>query len=124
VVSIVAIIGLVLAKVYGWLWMDPVAGLIGALVIANWSYGLVRDTAAMLLDVCPDDTTRERLRRAIEIDGDRVSDLHMWRLGPGHLGAVVAVVTMRARDVEFYRGRLKKFKSLSHLTVEVTRVGV
>ena len=123
-VSIVAIMGLVLAKMYGWLWMDPVAGLIGAVVIANWSYGLVRDTAAMLLDVCPDDTTRERLRRAIEIDGDRVSDLHMWRLGPGHLGAVVAVVTTRARDAEFYRGRLKKFKSLSHLTVEVTRVEV
>jgi cation diffusion facilitator family transporter len=122
-VSVLAITGLILAKVYGWLWMDPLAGIIGAVVIANWSITLIRDTAGILLDVCPDEATRERLRRAIEIDGDRVVDLHLWRLGPGHLAAVLAIATSKPRDATFYRGRLSSFACLSHITVEVTRAG-
>jgi cation diffusion facilitator family transporter len=122
-VSVLAITGLILAKVYGWLWMDPLAGIIGAVVIANWSITLIRDTAGILLDVCPDEATRERLRRAIEIDGDRVVDLHLWRLGPGHLAAVLAIATSKQRDATFYRGRLSSFACLSHITVEVTRAG-
>jgi cation diffusion facilitator family transporter len=121
-VSVLAIIGLVLARAYGWLWMDPVAGTIGALVIANWSYGLLRDTGCILLDVCPDQATRDKLRQTIEEDGDRVVDLHLWRLGPGHLAAVVAVITSRGRDASYYRAVLGRFKSLSHVTVEVTNV--
>jgi cation diffusion facilitator family transporter len=122
-VSVLAITGLILAKVYGWLWMDPFAGIIGAVVIANWSITLIRDTAGILLDVCPDEATRERLRRAIEIDGDQVVDLHLWRLGPGHLAAVLAIATSKPRDATFYRGRLSSFACLSHITVEVTRPG-
>jgi len=122
-VSVLAITGLILAKVYGWLWMDPVAGIIGAVVIANWSVTLIRDTAGILLDVCPDEATRERVRRAIENDGDRVVDLHLWRLGPGHLAAVLAIATSKPRDATFYRGRLSSFACLSHITVEVTRPG-
>jgi cation diffusion facilitator family transporter len=120
-VSLLAITGLILARVYGWVWMDPLAGIIGALVIANWSVTLIRDTAGVLLDVCPDEVTRDRLRTAIEVDGDRVVDLHLWRLGPGHLAAVLAIVTSEPRDAVFYRARLSSFECLSHLTVEVTR---
>ena len=120
-VSVLAITGLALAKVYGWLWMDPLAGIIGAIVIANWSITLIRDTAGILLDVCPDIVTREKLRRAIEVDGDRVVDLHLWRLGPGHLAAVLAIATSSSRDATFYRARLRSFECLSHITVEVTR---
>jgi cation diffusion facilitator family transporter len=120
-VSVLAITGLILAKVYGWLWMDPLAGIIGALVIANWSVTLIRDTAGVLLDVCPDEVTREKLRRTIEVDGDRVVDLHLWRLGPGHLAAVLAIATSKPRDALFYRARLESFECLSHITVEVTR---
>jgi cation diffusion facilitator family transporter len=122
-VSVLAITGLILAKAYGWLWMDPLAGIIGAVVIANWSITLIRDTAGILLDVCPDEATRERVRRSIEIDGDRVVDLHLWRLGPGHLAAVLAIATSKPRDATFYRGRLSSFACLSHITVEVTRAG-
>jgi len=122
-VSVLAITGLILAKVYGWLWMDPLAGIIGAVVIANWSITLIRDTGGILLDVCPDEVTREKLRRTIEIDGDRVVDLHLWRLGPGHLAAVLAIATSKPRDATFYRGRLSSFACLSHITVEVTRAG-
>jgi cation diffusion facilitator family transporter len=120
-VSILAITGLLLAKLYGWLWMDPLAGIVGAVVIANWSITLIRDTAGVLLDVCPDELTRETLRRTLEMDGDRVVDLHLWRLGPGHLGAVLAIATSKPRDALFYRGRLSSFEYLSHITVEVNR---
>jgi Co/Zn/Cd efflux system component len=99
--------------------MDPLAGIIGAGVIASWSYGLVRDTGAILLDRNPDKQMAGNLRRAIESEGDQVADLHLWRLGPGHLGAIISVITKQARDSDFYRARLARFKSLSHLTVEV-----
>ncbi len=121
-VSVVAIVGLLLARTYGWLFMDPVAGIIGALVIASWAYRLMRDTSLILLDVCPDDRTRERLRNAIERDGDQVVDLHMWRVGPGHLAAVVEVATVSSRDAAYYRSQLQHFPALSHVTVEVTRI--
>ena len=120
-VSVLAITGLVLARSFGWLWMDPVAGIIGALVIANWSYSLMRDTGGILLDMNPDLGLTRRMREAIEAGGDRLVDLHLWRLGPGHLGALVSVCTSQQRDCSFYRERLKGFESLSHVTVEVTR---
>ena len=69
-------LGLLLAKLYGWLWMDPLAGIIGAVVIANWSVTLIRDTAGVLLDVCPDELTREKLRRTFRIIPAR---MHDWR---------------------------------------------
>jgi cation diffusion facilitator family transporter len=118
-VSVLVIIGLVLARAFGWLWMDPLAGFIGACVIASWSYGLIRDTGAILLDMNPDRKMATRLRQAIETEGDQVADLHLWRLGPGHLGAIVSILTTKARDSDYYRGRLSRFSSLSHLTVEV-----
>src|SRR5665213_1358630 len=119
-VSVLVICGLLLAWTFGWLWMDPLAGIIGALVIANWAYGLIRDTGTILLDMNPDKTMTENLRQSIETDGDKLADLHLWRLGPGHLGAVVSVVTNDVkRDQQFYRKRLSRFRSLSHLTIEV-----
>jgi len=119
-VSVLVIVGLLLARTFGWLWMDPLAGIIGAGVIASWSYGLIRDTGAILLDMNPDRSMASKLRQAVEGDGDRLADLHLWRLGPGHLGAIVSVVTAQPREAEYYRNRLARFASLSHLTVEVT----
>lgn len=99
--------------------MDPLAGIIGACVIASWSYGLIRDTGAILLDMNPDHYLAENMRTAIEGDGDALTDLHLWRLGPGHLGAIVSICTKAARDTDFYRRRLAPFRSLSHITIEV-----
>jgi cation diffusion facilitator family transporter len=123
VVSVLAIIGLTLARLFGWVWMDPLAGIVGALVIGNWSYRLIRDTGSVLLDVNPDEHLTARIREVIEGDGDRLTDLHLWRLGPGHLGAVVSVMTAEERDCNFYRARLKQFAALSHITVEVMTPG-
>jgi cation diffusion facilitator family transporter len=119
VVSVMAITGLVLARTFGWLWMDPLAGIIGALVIGNWSYGLVRDTGRILLDMNSDQNMCAKVRAAIERDGDELVDLHLWRLGPGHLGAVLSVITGEPRDCRFYRARLSHLKNLSHITIEV-----
>jgi cation diffusion facilitator family transporter len=118
-VSVLVIAGLLLARAFGWLWMDPLAGFIGALVIANWSIGLLRDTGAILLDRNPDPRMAEKVRVAIESEGDQVTDLHLWRLGPGHLGAIVSVATSGTREPMHYRQRLSKFADLSHVTVEV-----
>ena len=120
-VSVLAIVGLMLARSFGWVWMDPAAGLIGAAVILSWSYRLLHDTGAILLDMNPDRALTVRLRETIEGDGDRLIDLHLWRLGPGHLGAVIAVVTAADRDTAYYRGLLRRFEALSHVTVEVRR---
>ena len=120
-VSVMVIVGLTLAWLFGWLWMDPLAGIVGALVIASWSAALIRDTSAVLLDMNPDRRMADNLRRAIEGDGDRLADLHLWRLGPGHLGAIVSVVTPTGRSEADYRAKLARFRSLSHLTIEVRR---
>src|SRR5579871_708694 len=118
-VSVLVITGLLLARAFGWLWMDPLAGLVGAAVIANWSVGLIRDTGGILLDRIPDRRIAEKVRSTVESEGDRVTDLHLWRLGPGHLGAIVCVATATAREAAHYRQRLACFADLSHVTVEV-----
>jgi cation diffusion facilitator family transporter len=120
-VSVLVIAGLLMARTFGWLWMDPLAGLVGAIVIANWSFGLLRDTGGILLDRIPDQKLAERVRGAIECEGDRVVDLHLWRLGPGHLGAIVSVATTKSYDSEYYRRKLMQFSGLSHVTVEVRK---
>ena len=102
-VSILVIAGLLLARGFGWLWLDPLAGLIGAGVIVSWSAGLIRDAGAVLLDVNPDLPLCAALRAETETDGDELTDLHLWRLGPGHLGAILSVVTDSERDVAHYR---------------------
>jgi cation diffusion facilitator family transporter len=118
-VSVLVIAGLLLGRFFGWVWMDPVAGMCGAVVIAAWSYGLIRDTGAILLDMNPDGALAERMRALIETDGDRLRDLHLWRLGPGHLGAILSITTSRQRGPEHYRRMLDRFRALSHVTVEI-----
>ena len=120
-VSILVIVGLTLARLFGWLWMDPAVGLLGAIVIATWAYTLIRDTGAILLDMTPDRGMAERMRAVIETDGDRLTDFHLWRLGPGHLGAIVSVSTSQQRGPDYYQALLGRFQALSHVTVQVQR---
>ncbi len=118
-VSVMVILGLLLARAFGWLWLDPLAGVVGAVVIASWAYGLVRDTGAILLDMNPDCRMADTVRETIEAEGDRLADLHMWRVGPGHLAAILSVVTQADRTPAYYRARLARFRALSHVTIEV-----
>lgn len=119
-VSVLVIAGLLFARAFGWLWMDPLAGIVGACVIASWSYGLVRDTGAILLDMNPDRSMAGKIRQVVESGGDRIADMHLWRLGPGHLGAILSILTDQARSADYYRTRLAHFKTLSHVTIEVS----
>ncbi len=118
-VSVLVIAGLLAARAFGWRWTDPAAGIIGALVTASWAATLIRDTGAILLDMNPDHRMADKLRDAIESEGDRIGDLHLWRLGPGHLGAIVGIVTSNQRGAEYYRAKLARFSALSHITIEV-----
>jgi cation diffusion facilitator family transporter len=121
-VSVLVIVGLVAARSFGWIWLDPVAGIIGAAVIASWSYVLIRDTASILLDRTADHAVLRDVRRAVEAEGDSLNDLHLWQLGPGHLGAIVSVATRSDRGASFYHALLARFPVLSHVTVEISRM--
>ena len=118
-VSVVVIVGLLLGRFLGLLWMDPAAALLGAAVVASWAYTLARDTGRVLLDMTTDAKMAESIRSAIEGEGDRLTDLHLWRLGPGHIGAIISVAAAKPRGPQFYRQRLARFASLSHVTIEV-----
>lgn len=121
--SILAIVALLLGSIYGWLWADPVMGVVGAMVIARWSWGLIRDSSAVLLDRTPDDDDLPKeIREALETDTDRIVDLHVWQVGPGHHAAIVSLVSSEPREPSDYRTRLAQIHELSHVTVEVQRV--
>lgn len=118
--SVLAIIALLAGKALGWTWMDPAMGIVGGLVIARWSYGLLRDTSAVLLDSEVPEERRRQICQVIETEGDnRVADLHVWRVGPEHLAAIVAVVTRHPRPPAYYKRLLEPQADLAHLTVEV-----
>ena len=122
VTSILAIIALTAGKYLGWNWMDALTGILGSIVIARWSLGLLRDTSAVLLDAEVSDQRRREIREAIEGDLDnRVTDLHLWRVGPRHLAAVVSLVSHEPRDPRHYKDLLGRFGDLAHVTVEVHR---
>jgi cation diffusion facilitator family transporter len=119
--SVLAIAALLVGKFLGWVWMDPLTGIIGAVVISLWSVGLVRDTSRVLLDGDVDPEIGERLRQAIESDADtRVVDLHLWRLGPHGLSAIIAVATHDPRPPEYYKDLVADV-GLTHVTIEVNR---
>jgi cation diffusion facilitator family transporter len=117
--SVFAIVALATGKLLGWTWMDPVMGIVGAVVIARWSVALVRDTSAVLLDAELGPERREAIRAALEAPGDRVTDLHVWRVGRRHYAAIVSVTTDGPRTPEQVAERLRAFPDLAHVTVEV-----
>jgi len=119
--SILAIAGLLAAWSYGWTWLDPAIGVVGALVIARWSWQLIRQSGAVLLDAAPNAALERAIRERLEQGDDRIADLHVWRLGPGHHGAIVSLVSDEPQTVEAYKARLEGVLHLSHLTVEVHR---
>ncbi|HEY9236215.1 MULTISPECIES: CDF family Co(II)/Ni(II) efflux transporter DmeF [Phenylobacterium] len=115
--SLLAIVALLAGWFLGWTWLDPAMGIVGALVIARWSWGLLRDTAQILLDTT-DAHVAEEVRELVETPGDaRITDLHVWRVGPEAHAAIVSVRSQTS--VEAIRRRLAPVHELRHLTVEV-----
>ena len=117
--SMLAIAGLTAAWLLGWLWIDAVVALAGTLVILSWAAGLVRSAGAVLLDAVPDAMLAHLVRERIEVGGDRVSDLHIWQVGPGHAALMVSVVADAPQPPAVYKQRLRGVPGLSHVTVEV-----
>lgn len=117
--SVFAIAALLTGKLLGWTWMDPVMGVVGAIVIARWSVGLIRDTGAVLLDAEVPTRRRDSIREAVERSDVRVTDLHLWRVGPRHLAAIVSLEASSPLPPSSYKERLAAFDDLAHVTVEV-----
>jgi cation diffusion facilitator family transporter len=118
--SVLAIVALLCGKIFGWNWLDPVMGIVGALIIARWSLSLLKDTNPILLDENTTENTISLIREAIESDADnRISDLHLWKVGPDDHAAIISLVTDIPQPVEHYKSLLKDISHVSHITIEV-----
>ncbi len=120
-VSLLAIGGLLTAKLAGWRFMDPAVGLVGTVVILSWSFGLARQSGGILVDSVPDRGLAEEMRTKLEAGGDAVSDLHLWRIGPGHYAAMVSILSGDPKPPQAYKDKLAGLPKLSHVTIEVER---
>lgn len=117
--SVLAIAALLAGRYLGWVWLDPVMGIVGAIVIAKWAYNLMRDSAAVLLDAT-DEPVAAQIRELLETSNDvRISDLHVWQVGPQARAAIVSVVAAAGVTAEVIRERLAPVHELSHLTIEL-----
>ena len=120
--SVLAILALLLGRSYGWSWADPAMGVVGALVIARWSWGLIRDSGSVLLDAAAEgQDVRQEIREAMAPTGSQLTDLHVWQVGPGHFAAIVSLMAREPREPAHYKALLAHIHELSHVTVEVQR---
>jgi cation diffusion facilitator family transporter len=119
--SVLAIAALFAGWAFGWRWVDPSVGVLGALMIGSWSVSLARESGAVLVDAPADPELERSIRQRLEVGDVRICDLHLWRVGPGHLAAIVALVASRPETPEAYKARLSGLDALSHVTVEVNR---
>ena len=118
--SFLAIFALLTGKHFGWVWMDPGMGLVGALVITRWSYGLLRDTSRILLDREVNSELSEKIRSTIEADADNlVADLHVWQVSPQYLSVILTVVTHFPKAPDHYKKLLEDITGKAHISVEV-----
>jgi cation diffusion facilitator family transporter len=117
--SVLAIAALLTAAWLQWTWADPVVGIVGAVVIASWAVGLLRSSGSVLLDVNNGGKMEGLIRQRLETRGDRVTDLHLWQIGPGHRAAVIALVSDDPLPPSEYKRRLSGLHGLSHVTMEV-----
>ncbi len=118
--SVLAIAALFAGHWLGWAWMDPAMGIVGGIIIGRWAIGLLRDTGRVLLDTDPMPELSARIRRTLEAqDDDQVTDLHVWRVGPGHLAVIVSLATHHPRPAKHYKALIASLIDSSHVTIEV-----
>lgn len=118
--SVFAIVALLAGKFMGWVWLDPAMGVVGALVISRWAFGLLRDTSRILLDRDGDAQMTKKIHTLIEEDSDnRVADLHLWRISTNKFALILSVVTHFPQTPDYYKDLLGDLESLDHITVEV-----
>ena len=118
--SVLAIVALLGAKYFRWNWLDPMMGIVGAILILRWTRALLRETGGILLDLETNDELADEIRKAVESDGDaQISDLHVWKVAQDRYSCILAVVAHRPQAPEDYKARLKEVHELVHVTVEV-----
>lgn len=118
--SVLAIAALLLGRSYGWTWADPAMGVVGALVIARWSWGLIQDSGSVLLDAGNEgQEVQQEIREAMAASGNQLTDLHVWQVGPGHFAAIVALAARHPGEPAHYKAQLAHIHELSHVTIEV-----
>ncbi|WP_428623064.1 CDF family Co(II)/Ni(II) efflux transporter DmeF [Sedimenticola sp.] len=119
--SVLAIIALIAGKYFGWIWMDAMMGIVGAILITRWSIGLLKETSSVLLDSVPSEKIGRQITEAIEGESDnRIVDLHIWQLGPKSFGVIVSLVTHHPKEPDHYKALIQHIRSLGHVTIEVT----
>jgi len=120
ITSLFAIVALISGKYLGWNWLDPVMGIVGAIIITRWSFGLLKQTSPILLDASIEEEHQQKIKEAIEKDSDnRISDTHIWKVGANDYAAIIALVTHYPKSTEHYKQLLSEFHKLSHITIEV-----
>ena len=118
--SILAIVALLGGKFMNWAWLDPSMGLVGAVMIGAWTWSLLRETGGILLDHGGDEGLTEEIRGAIEVEADtRISDIHVWRVGPAQYACILALVAEKPHSLQTYKNRLKEVQELVHVSIEI-----
>ncbi|MCM8528033.1 MAG: CDF family Co(II)/Ni(II) efflux transporter DmeF [Lentisphaeraceae bacterium] len=120
--SLLAIIALLAGKYYGWHGLDPVMGIVGAVIITRWSLSLIKQTSPILLDNNIQQSTMEKIKKTLENDEDKISDLHVWKISGNHYAAIISIVSSNAKSSEVYKGKLIDFEELTHISIEVNSV--
>jgi len=118
--SVLAILALTGAKFFGWVWLDPLMGLVGAFLILRWTYSLLKDTGTILVDRESNDALSEGVRATMESDGDvKISDLHLWKVGMNKYACVMSLIATHPKELSCYKDQLKGFTEIVHATIEV-----
>lgn len=120
--SVLAIAALLCGKFLNWQWLDPVMGIVGAVIISRWAFGLVRQFSPILLDGSMPPSDIEAIRSAIEDDGENhITDFHTWKVSEHHFAAIITIVSQQPQTSGHYKSLLSNFHQLAHLTIEVNR---
>lgn len=117
--SLLAIVALIVGKYLGLTWLDPIMGIVGALVITKWAIGLMQQTSPILLDESILLDYKKQVISELESDGTEVSDIHIWKISADHYSAVISLVSNEPQSVDSYKHQLLKFDKIHHLTIEI-----
>jgi len=118
--SVLAIVALLTAKYFGSVWMDPIMGIVGALLVARWSFGLLRSTSAILLDHQASDSILDRIKNEFEVEKNtEIADLHVWSIGPEIYAAQISIVTSNPNSPAAYKDKIPDDLGVVHCSIEV-----
>lgn len=119
--SVFALVALFAGKIWGLVWMDPLMGILGAILVSRWAWGLLKETSGILLDCQAPEKSQAIVRKALENNNDRISDLHIWTIGEGLYAVNISIVTNSPQFPSYYKQLLLKYREFAHITVEVQK---